>query len=372
LDMAGQSSFTIGKLDAGVAILLGENAHLIEFPSLLLPPGCQPGSIISVSCTRDINAEKKRLADFWKLQSDILSTYGEQSPKPPQLRLRHVTQTSVTLEWDKLDLATARLLGLTIWRNGQRLANIPNPLSNTSTKLSGLDLDAEYVFHLILTTTAGTFASQHIKVRTHKITETSGICVCFGAVEPSSLLEEAKQALEAMNGRWSDKIQIDTTHFVCTSPGAGGQHGPGVQYQRALQLSIPTVLPSWLLACHREKKMVQIAAHYLGSGNAPAVNPSRASRPVPVAAPQPPVATTSQPPPPPTETSNRVVPEPPIESQPVPSSTPPPYEVPSAEPVPIDIDHLMVGKAVEPNSINEIEDRMDDVELDSPDKPSHE
>lgn len=43
-----------------------------------------------------------------------------------------------------------------------------------------------------------------------------------------------------MKGRYSDKIQIDTTHFVATSPAAiNNPHGgPGVEYQKALQLSI--------------------------------------------------------------------------------------------------------------------------------------
>ncbi|KAH7884226.1 hypothetical protein F5I97DRAFT_1887798, partial [Phlebopus sp. FC_14] len=67
-----------------------------------------------------------------------------------------------------------------------------------------------------------------------------------------------------MKAKWSDKIQIDTTHFVCTSPAVTptGAHasegnvvgGPGVEYQRALQLSIPVVQPQWLLACLSEKK----------------------------------------------------------------------------------------------------------------------
>jgi hypothetical protein len=29
--------------------------------------------------------------------------------------------------------------------------------------------------------------------------------------------EELKRALDAMGAKWSDKIQIDTTHFVCTT-----------------------------------------------------------------------------------------------------------------------------------------------------------
>ena len=95
--------------------------------------------------------------------------------------------------------------------------------------------------------------------------ETSGISVCFGNVQDKALLEDAKLALEAMKAKWSEKIQIDTTHFVCTTPAsesASGQSrdgaGPGVEYQRALQLSIPVVQPQWILACHAQKKYVYV------------------------------------------------------------------------------------------------------------------
>jgi chitin biosynthesis protein CHS5 len=182
--------------------------------------------------------------------------------------LRNVTQTSVTLEWPPVKLATANLRSLDIYRNGQRLAAIPSPSTNTSTKLSGLDINSEYTFQLILRTTAGTFPSNIIRVRTHTMNDTSGICVCFGNVQDTTMLEEAKVALNGMKAKWSDKIQIDTTHFVCTTPAAtpsgaqaSGSTGgaPGVEYQRALQLSIPVVQPQWILACLAEKRSFCLA-----------------------------------------------------------------------------------------------------------------
>lgn len=179
--------------------------------------------------------------------------------------MRNVTQTSVTLEWSPLQLATAKLRSLDIYRNRQRLATIPNPQHNTSTKLSGLALDTDYALQLVLRTTAGTFPSNLVQVKTHTMTNTSGISVCFGTVQDEVLLENSKVALREMGAKWSDKIQIDTTHFVCTTPavtpsGAQASGGvsaaPGVEYQRALQLSIPVVRPQWVLACHSEKKFV--------------------------------------------------------------------------------------------------------------------
>ena len=182
-------------------------------------------------------------------------------------QVRNVTQTSVTLEWPPIKLATARLRSLDIFRNGQRLAAIPSALTNTSTKLSGLELDSEYTFQLVLRTTAGTYPSNIVNVHPHTMTDTSGISVCFGTVENPELFEASKAALQEMGARWSDKIQIDTTHFVCTTPAttpAGAQasgssvqaNAPGIEYQRALQLSIPVVQPHWILACHSAKKCV--------------------------------------------------------------------------------------------------------------------
>ncbi|KIO30908.1 hypothetical protein M407DRAFT_68704 [Tulasnella calospora MUT 4182] len=256
-------TFTVGKLDAGMAILIGERAHLIEFPSLLLPPGVSSGSIVNIAVHRNVAEEKKQKREFWELQDKIFETFGLESPAPPQLEVRNVTQTSVTLEWPPIQLATATLRSLDIYRNGERLAVIPNPLQNTSTKLSGLEMNTQYSFQLILRTTAGTYPSNIIKLTTHTMTDTSGISVCFGTVDDLVLLENAKLALDEMKAKWSDRVQIDTTHFVCTTPastpmGASATGGvsqqPGVEYQKALQASIPIVLPHWALACYQGKK----------------------------------------------------------------------------------------------------------------------
>ncbi|KAG5644803.1 hypothetical protein DXG03_007625 [Asterophora parasitica] len=289
--------FTVGKLDAGMAILLGERAHLIEFPSILLPPGATAGSVVNIAVHRNHDEERRRDAEFWSVQHDILKEFGESSPEAPKLQipsqLRNVTQTSVTLEWPTIQLATAKLRSLDIYRNGQRLAAIPSPTTNTSTKLSGLEINTEYSFQLMLRTTAGTFPSNLIRVRTHTMTDTSGISVCFGNVEDTVLLENAKLALREMKAKWSEKIQIDTTHFVCTTPAAtpsgaqvtgGASSAPGVEYQRALQLSIPVVQPHWILACHSEKKMIPIASFYLGAtpvtphASAPSARPQSMSQ----------------------------------------------------------------------------------------------
>ncbi|KAF4601452.1 Chitin synthase, class 5 [Pleurotus pulmonarius] len=249
-------TFTLGKL--------GERAHLIEFPSVLLPPGATTGSIVNIAVHQNHVEEKRRDREFWDLQEDMMNEFGKESPEPPpqvQSRRNGLFAPSTSIETSNVSL------------------QFPRP----STQLSALDINTDYSFRLVLRTTAGTHSSNILRVRTHTMTDTSGIRVCFGNVQDSVLLENAKLALKEMKADWSDKIQIDTTHFVCTTPAAtpsGAQaagnatNAPGVEYQRALQLSIPVVQPHWIMACHIEKKMVPIASFYLGANTgAPAHSP---------------------------------------------------------------------------------------------------
>ena len=130
-----------------------ESAQLLEFPSsLLLNAGVTAGSIVNIICTRDDQAERARDDAFWSLVRSMRSSELRQSarrhhepvrraharhaaaqrsqchagasvPSPAALSL----QTSVTLEWARLELATATLVDLAIYRNGVRLASIPSP-----------------------------------------------------------------------------------------------------------------------------------------------------------------------------------------------------------------------------------------------------
>ncbi|RAL59174.1 hypothetical protein DID88_006730 [Monilinia fructigena] len=120
-------SLTVGKVDAGVAVLLTQDKRLIEFPSILLPPNISSGSIVDITVAR-----KPRL--------------GRKIPKVILLRCRNATQTSVVLEWDPIDLATADVISLSLFRNGQKAGNIPRPSQMLSTKISGLAVDTEYSF----------------------------------------------------------------------------------------------------------------------------------------------------------------------------------------------------------------------------------
>ncbi|KAK9366973.1 hypothetical protein V1509DRAFT_627862 [Lipomyces kononenkoae] len=251
-------SLTVGKLDASIAVLLTADHHLIEFPSILLPAAVQAGSIVKINCSEDFDAEKKEKEEFDELQDKISELYGKRSPIRPQLRVRNATQTSIVLEWDPLDLATADLRSLSLFRNNTRLGRIPSPMTNTSTKLSGLSIDTAYTFHLELVTSAGTYVSDKVTVKTHKMTDLSGITVCVGIVsdEDRAILEETAARIGAKP--LQDRVRIDTTHFVCVE-------GRGAQWERAMETNIPVVRPEWLRACESEGRIVGVRSYYLNA-----------------------------------------------------------------------------------------------------------
>jgi hypothetical protein len=142
------------------AILLGPNSHLLEFPSLLIPepspnePPLGPGSILTITVTRDLEAERAAQSSFEKLQESILDAFGTKTPTKPELQILNVTQTSVALEWGKLQLGSATFRGLEMYRNGQRWGRVGGEVGTkdekTEWKTGGLQSGEEYTFQLIL------------------------------------------------------------------------------------------------------------------------------------------------------------------------------------------------------------------------------
>ncbi|KAK5703493.1 hypothetical protein LTR17_022051 [Elasticomyces elasticus] len=244
---------TIGKVDAGVAVLLTTDKRLIEFPSILLPPDIHSGSIVDINVSRNTPAEERADAAFSQLQHTILSTFGATSPSAPVLRCRNATQTSVVLEWDEIFLATAELRSLSLYRNGAKAGNIP--VGKQSTKISGLALDTEYTFHLVLRTSAGQYASERLTVKTHKMTDLHGITVTPG-VMPGQLKDSLAETVSRIGAKMIEGVRIDTTHFVCTEP-------RGLGWEKAVEMNVPVVVPDWVLGCEREGKIIGVRAYYL-------------------------------------------------------------------------------------------------------------
>ncbi|SAM07076.1 hypothetical protein [Absidia glauca] len=240
--------FTVGKLDAGMAILLTEDHHLIEFPSLLLPNGVAAGSIVNISVSRNTPEEEQKMREFWDLENNILEKFGNALPETPKVRVKNLTQTSLILEWDPLVLHTAALRSLDIFKNNTKLAQ-QVPGDANFIKLSGLDMDHEYEFHINIKTTAGQYESNRTIARTHKMDNLTGIRVAFGNFEnPEPTLTEMKQLLESMGATWTDEVNHETTHLLAQLPGSRN-------YDTAVRYSIPVVKPDWLVQCDRNKKI---------------------------------------------------------------------------------------------------------------------
>jgi len=262
-------SLTVGKVDAGVAVLLTEDKRLIEFPSILLPPDIHSGSIVDINVSRNQHAELIAEQKFNALQSDIFDTFGTTSPSAPVLRCRNATQTSVVLEWDPIQLATAELRSLSLYRNGAKAGNIPR--DKLVTKISGLALDTEYTFHLVLRTSAGQYSSDKLTVKTHQMVNLHGITVTPG-VMPQQLRDSLAETVNSIGAKMIDQVRIDTTHFICTEPRGQG-------WEKAVEMNVPVVVPDWLKGCEREGRIVGVRSYYLDADPSKRqIGPSAAQR----------------------------------------------------------------------------------------------
>lgn len=245
----------------------------------MLPPDISSGSIVDIDVARNYRAESDAASAFHELQSEIFRTFGQKTPTAPVIRCRNATQTSVVLEWDPIDIATAELRSLTLYRNNSKAGTIPKPSDVHSTKLSGLAVDTEYTFHLVLKTSAGTFSSEKLKVQTHKMTDLSGITITPGYM-PAALRESLQRSVERIGAKIADNVRIDTTHFVCTE-------GRGPAWEKAVENNIPVVVPDWVIGCEREGRIVGVRGYYLNADpRLRSVGPGVSSQPPQQAQPQ--------------------------------------------------------------------------------------
>lgn len=109
----------------------------------------------------------------------------------------------------------------------------------------------------MLRTSAGTYQSSKLEVRTHKMTDLSGITVTPGVL-PAQLRQSLARAVERVGGKLVETVRIDTTHFVC-------MEGRGKEWERAVEMNIPVVRPEWLEGCEREGRIVGVRAYYLNA-----------------------------------------------------------------------------------------------------------
>ncbi|CAI4646146.1 AEL_collapsed_G0039170.mRNA.1.CDS.1 [Saccharomyces cerevisiae] len=254
---------TVGKLDASLALLTTQDHHVIEFPTVLLPENVKAGSIIKMQVSQNLEEEKKQRNHFKSIQAKILEKYGTHKPESPVLKIVNVTQTSCVLAWDPLKLGSAKLKSLILYRKGIRSMVIPNPFKVTTTKISGLSVDTPYEFQLKLITTSGTLWSEKVILRTHKVTDMSGITVCLGPLDPLKEISDLQisQCLSHIGARPLQRhVAIDTTHFVCNDL---DNEESNEELIRAKHNNIPIVRPEWVRACEVEKRIVGVRGFYL-------------------------------------------------------------------------------------------------------------
>jgi chitin biosynthesis protein CHS5 len=109
----------------------------------------------------------------------------------------------------------------------------------------------------VLRTSAGTYSSDKLTVRTHKMTDLSGITVTPG-IMPAALKESLATTVERIGAKLIDTVRIDTTHFVCTE-------GRGQAWEKAVEMNIPIVVPDWIKGCEREGRLVGVRGYYLNA-----------------------------------------------------------------------------------------------------------
>lgn len=253
---------TVGKMDASLALLTTKDHHVIELPTMLLPENVKAGSIVKMQVVQDVNEEEKERSNFKNVQAAILEKYGSSRPSAPILKVINVTQTGCILAWDHLQLGSAKLKSLVLYRQGVRSMVIPNPFKVTTTKISGLSIDSVYEFQLKLSTTSGQFWSEKVKIHTHKMTDMSGITVCLGPLDPLQKVtpRQIAHSLKTLGARpLQDHVAIDTTHFVCNDI----ENDDDPELLKAKNNNIPIVRPEWIRACEVEKRIVGVRGFYL-------------------------------------------------------------------------------------------------------------
>lgn len=154
--------FTIGKIDAGQALLISSANTILEIPSSLLPD-CHVGSILNLTLERNLEEEEREKEAFKVLQSEMFESFMT-PPNNPVISIDKITQTSLILKWEPLHLHQAKFKSLQVFRNGVSLSLKPGHKA-TQIKLTGLQVATPYEIYLSLKTSAGTYASQ--KVRSH-------------------------------------------------------------------------------------------------------------------------------------------------------------------------------------------------------------
>lgn len=254
---SNRQQFTVGKLDAGLAVLISQDHHVVEIPATLLPDGISSGSIVDMAIVRNESEEQKERQKFLSVQKSILTLFGK-PPVPPTIREEQVTQTQIVLSWDPFQLYESDFMGIDVYKNHTKMSSLHHQLSKDSTtlKLSGLDVGTEYELHLVVRTSAGNLVSNSVTVTTLKLEDLHGFVFCFGEISDEKERQLITDTVKKWKATVADTISIRTTHFVT-------KIGRGVQWEEAKKLNIPIVNPDFIKKCDAEHKVQPVGPYYV-------------------------------------------------------------------------------------------------------------
>jgi hypothetical protein len=177
------------------------------------------------------------------------------TPKSPVICIKSITQTSLVIKWDPLELYFAELRGIDVYRNGIKLAVTPSSTA-TSVKLSGLDMNHDYELWIVVRTSAGAFTSNKELIRTHTIDNLTGLNPTFGLFNNPADAVELMEIISRIGASYTEDLSTDNTHLICTLP-----RGP--KFERAQELNIPVVSPEFLKACEANGKVMPSHLFYM-------------------------------------------------------------------------------------------------------------
>jgi hypothetical protein len=117
-------------------------------------------------------------------------------------------------------------------------------------------MNHDYQIWVVLRTSAGSFTSNKLFVRTHSIDNLTGLNPTFGQFSNPTEVGELIDILNNMGATFTEDLSSDNTHFICTIP-------KGPKYERALELNIPIVSPEFLKACEAQRRVMPAHLFYM-------------------------------------------------------------------------------------------------------------
>ena len=164
------------------------------------------------------------------------------------LHINNIAQESVDLFWDPLVLHSADLRSLDLYLNKSKAPHVKH-MGENAVRLLDLEPEHYYQVWLVAHTSAGTFTSDKLLLKTHAKDNLTGLCVCLGEFEDEQELEQVTEILIRAGANVSETILPQTTHFLCT-------RDQGTNYDLACQEELQIIHPRWIQSRLKKKTRV--------------------------------------------------------------------------------------------------------------------